>query len=68
MQSFREQEEIVDSQQADTSGEPPTLAQFLSALRCGGCRHNCCLINPRCMKGKTKMKNATAQYQQTYGG
>ena len=51
-----------------TSGEPPTLAQFLSTLRCGGCRHNCCLISPHCMKGRSKAQGATTEYQQTYGG
>ena len=51
-----------------TSGDPPTLAQFLSTLRCGGCRHNCCLISPHCMKGRSKAQSATLQYQQTYGG
>lgn len=51
-----------------TSGDPPTLAQFLSTLRCGGCRHGCLLINPRCMKGRSKAQSATLEYQQTYGG
>ena len=64
----QEQENSTSTQQTQTSGDPPTLAQFLSAMRCGGCRHNCCLLSPRCMKGKTKMQNATVQYQQTYGG
>ena len=62
------QEDGTSVQQENTSGDPPTLAQFLSAFRCGGCRHNCCLLNPRCMKGRSKMQNATVQYQQTYGG
>ena len=64
----KQQEESASAQQTETGGDPPTLAQFLSAFRCGGCRHNCCLLSPRCMKGRTKMQNATAQYQQTYGG
>ena len=64
----QEQGNGASTQQTETSGDPPTLAQFLSAMRCGGCRHNCCLLSPRCMKGKTKMQNATMQYQQTYGG
>lgn len=64
----QEQEVNASTQQTETSGDPPTLAQFLSAFRCGGCRHNCCLLSPRCMKGRTKMQNATMQYQQTYGG
>lgn len=51
-----------------TSGDPPTLAQYLSTLRCGGCRHDCCLISPRCMKGRSKAQSATLEYRQTYGG
>ena len=54
--------------QSNASGDPPTLQQYLSLLRCSGCRHNCCLLSPRCMKGRTKQKNATVQYQTTYGG
>ena len=54
------------SQQENGSGDPPTLSQFLSALRCGGCRHNCCLLSPRCMKGRSKAQSATAQYTQIY--
>ena len=63
----QEQESVSASQQT-ASGDPPTLQQYLSLLRCSGCRHNCCLLSPRCMKGRTKQKNATAQYQTTYGG
>ena len=56
------------AQQTNTAGDPPTLSQFLSGLRCGGCRHNCCLLSPRCMKGRSKQQSATVQYTQTYGG
>ena len=63
----QEQESVSASQQT-ASGDPPTLQQYLSLLRCSGCRHNCCLLSPRCMKGRTKQKNATVQYQTTYGG
>ena len=63
-----EQREDESEQDNGTSDNPPTLAQYLSALRCGGCRHNCCLISPRCMKGKSKMQTATVQYEETYGG
>ncbi|MBQ3704544.1 MAG: hypothetical protein II885_17600 [Oscillospiraceae bacterium] len=49
------------------SGDPPTLSQFLSSLRCGGCRHNCSLFNPRCMKGRSKAQKAQTEYVQTYG-
>ena len=55
-------------QENKAADNPPTLNEFLSAFRCGGCRHNCSLLNPRCMKGRTKKQNATAQYQATYGG
>ena len=63
----QEQESVSASQQT-ASGDPPTLQQYLSLLRCSGCRHNCCLLSPRCMKGRTKQQNATVQYQTTYGG
>ena len=80
-QSFREQKQETESASAqkeqDTGStiqenraadNPPSLNEFLSAFRCGGCRHNCSLLNPRCMKGRTKKQNATIQYQETYGG
>lgn len=64
----QDQQDSEISSQSAVSGDPPTLQQYLSLLRCSGCRHNCCLLSPRCMKGRTKQKNATAQYQTTYGG
>ena len=80
-QSFREQKQKTESASAqeeqDTGStiqenraadNPPSLNEFLSAFRCGGCRHNCSLLNPRCMKGRTKKQNAMIQYQETYGG
>ena len=80
-QSFREQKQNTENVSAGTGQEtgstvlenkaadtPPSLNEFLSAFRCGGCRHNCSLLNPRCMKGRTKKQNATIQYQETYGG
>ena len=63
-----EEPEDDSEQQTSNSGDPPTLSQFLSTLRCGGCRHNCCLLSPRCMKGRSKQQSATVQYAQTYGG
>ena len=54
-------------QQETPSGDVPTLQQFLSMMRCSGCRHNCSLLSPRCMKGRSKAQNAIVQYQQTYG-
>ena len=64
----QDQQDSENSSQSAASGDPPTLQQYLSLLRCSGCRHNCCLLSPRCMKGRTKQKNATVQYQTTYGG
>lgn len=51
----------------DTTGSsPPTLNQYLSALRCSGCRRNCLLINPRCMNGRSKAETATTAYYEQY--
>ena len=47
--------------------EKPTLAEFLSGLRCSGCRHNCSLLSPRCMNGSRKASQAESTYYQTYG-
>ena len=60
-------DEPVLQQQEEPSGDVPTLQQFLSKLRCGGCQHNCILLSPRCMKGRSKAENAAIEYQQTYG-
>ena len=54
-------------EQNDTSGDVPTLEQFLRNMSCGGCRHNCLLVNPRCMKGRAKAESATVEYYETYG-
>ena len=54
-------------EQNDTSGDVPTLEQFLRNMTCGGCRHNCLLVNPRCMKGRAKAESATVEYYETYG-
>ena len=54
-------------EQNDTSGDVPTLEQFLRSMTCGGCRHNCLLVNPRCMKGRAKAESATVEYYETYG-
>lgn len=63
-----EQTDSSDSEQnSSASGDPPTLNQFLSALRCGGCGHNCSLLNPRCMRGRSKAERAQTEYAQTYG-
>ena len=59
-------EEIVP-QQNESGGDVPSLTQFLSTMICGGCRHNCPLVSPRCMKGRTKAERATVEYYETYG-
>lgn len=44
----------------------PTLNEFLSQLRCGGCGKNCSLASPRCATGSRKAQQAEAQYDATY--
>ena len=60
-------ENVFVYEQNDTSGDVPTLEQFLRNMTCGGCRHNCLLVNPRCMKGRAKAESATVEYYETYG-
>ena len=60
-------EEELQPQQNQSGGDVPTLAQFLSTMTCGGCRHNCPLVSPRCMKGRAKAESATVEYYETYG-
>ncbi len=62
-----ESDNADSSMQDQASGDPPTLSQFLSSLRCSGCRHNCSLLNPRCMKGRSKAQKAQTEYVQIYG-
>ena len=62
-----EQEEKIAPQQNESGGDVPSLTQFLSTLICGGCRHNCPLVSPRCMKGRAKAESATVEYYETYG-
>ena len=60
-------DEELQPQQNESGGDVPTLSQFLSSMTCGGCRHNCSLISPRCMKGRSKAESATVEYYETYG-
>ena len=62
-----ESDEELLPQQNESGGDVPTLSQFLSTLICGGCRHNCSLVSPRCMKGRAKAESATVEYYETYG-
>lgn len=65
--SENESAEELLPQQNESGGDVPTLSQFLSTLICGGCRHNCSLVSPRCMKGRAKAESATVEYYETYG-
>lgn len=65
--SENEPEEELLPQQNESGGDVPSLTQFLSTLICGGCRHNCSLVSPRCMKGRAKAESATVEYDETYG-
>lgn len=44
----------------------PSLSEFLSQFRCGGCGKNCSLLNPRCGVGNQKAQQAEAEYCATY--
>ena len=65
--SENESDEELQPQQNESGGDVPSLTQFLSTLICGGCRHNCSLVSPRCMKGRAKAESATVEYYETYG-
>ena len=60
-------EEEWNNEPENAGGDVPTLEQFLQSMSCGGCRHNCLLISPRCMKGRAKAESATVEYYETYG-
>lgn len=59
------QEQINDEDEYQE--EKPSLADYLSGLRCSGCRHNCTLLSPRCMNGARKASQAESAYYATYG-
>nr|WP_320025341.1 hypothetical protein [uncultured Acetobacterium sp.] len=44
----------------------PSLSEFLSQFRCGGCGKNCSLVNPRCNVGSQKAQQAESEYYETY--
>lgn len=44
----------------------PSLSEFLSQFRCGGCGKNCSLVNPRCNVGAQKAQQAESEYYATY--
>lgn len=51
---------------AEPQPDVPSLSEFLSQLRCGGCGKNCSLLNPRCGVGNQKAQQAEAEYVATY--
>lgn len=59
-----------EEEQITEATEPPaipTLDEYLSKLKCGGCRHGCSLLNPRCMRGARKQSSAESEYYSLYG-
>ena len=65
-----EQDEDDKKKQTETSAAKasvPTLEDYLRKLRCGGCGHNCSLLNPRCMRGARKESQAETEYYELYG-
>lgn len=62
------EESSSDNQTVVTEPDPvvPTLNEYLSQLRCGGCGKNCSLINPRCGTGQRKASNAQEEYYSLY--
>ncbi len=60
-------EEWQPEPEQQSGGDAPSLTEFLSTMICGGCRHNCSLVSPRCMKGRSKAESATVEYYETYG-
>lgn len=50
----------------NTPEDPPTLAEYLSKLRCTACPKHCFLTNPRCNRGQTQKQEATNDYNKLY--
>ena len=59
-----EEQQIEESTEAP---DAPTLEEYLGKLKCGGCRHGCSLLNPRCMNGARKQSAAQSEYYSLYG-
>ena len=59
-------EEIITNDYSPESDDENELV-FEQNDTSGGCRHNCLLVNPRCMKGRAKAESATVEYYETYG-
>lgn len=61
------QEEEEQITETETPPAVPTLDEYLSKLKCGGCGHGCSLLNPRCMRGARKQSSAESEYYSLYG-
>ena len=62
---YEDPEEIQTEEYTDPP--VPSLEEYLSGLRCGGCGRGCSLLNPRCMRGARKQSSAESEYYNIYG-
>ena len=60
-------EDETQIEEQTQASDAPSLEEYLSKLRCGGCGHNCSLANPRCMRGARKQSSAKSEYSELYG-
>jgi hypothetical protein len=60
-------EDETQIEEQTQASDAPSLEEYLSKLRCGGCGHNCSLVNPRCMRGARKQSSAKSEYSELYG-
>ncbi|WP_310603250.1 cytochrome b/b6 domain-containing protein [Anaerosporobacter sp.] len=64
----KEEEITIDAVQEDTVSEQMSLSDYLSKLYCSGCHKHCSLVAPRCNRSSSQISEATAQYEEVYGG
>ncbi|MDD3048851.1 MAG: cytochrome b/b6 domain-containing protein [Bacilli bacterium] len=63
---------IIDSKDVDsnnikdTTGDIPSLDEYLSNLNCNGCGNNCALNNIKCGRGNEYVDSATTDYYNLY--
>ena len=62
-----DQKETQQIEQAAEASAIPSLTEYLSKRKCGGCGHGCTLLNPRCMRGARKQSTAESEYYALYG-
>ncbi len=60
-------ENPVITEQPEEETEEMSLSEFLSTLRCDGCRKGCSLLSPRCTRGRANAQEATTEYYAIYG-